>query len=167
VQGGIQAVQLHAFRCRDGAMKKKTKRQTQNEQPKEVQWQPLSSLPLIAQLIDEGVTDAEIQEQLLIEGKEKPHVFDDELIRRIKKVHTEKLEFVDIYLQQIERWKKETLTMEEHFEIQRLSKECGRMKLLAMSILSLADQIGKQTIDKILAMDDAELGLRFLLGEIK
>ncbi|MBS3904831.1 MAG: hypothetical protein KGZ39_05850 [Simkania sp.] len=147
-------------------MKKKTKRQTQNEQ-QEVQWHPLSSLPLIAHLIDEGVADAEMQESLLEEGKEKPHVFDDEMIRRIKKVHTEKLEFIDIYLEQMERWKKETLTMDEHFEIQRLSKECGRMKLLVMSILSLAEQIGTKTIDKILSMDDAELGLRFLLGEIK
>lgn len=132
-----------------------------------MQWQPLSRLPLIAELIDGGVTDAEIQEQLLVEGAEKPHVFDDELIKRIKKVHTEKLEFVDLYLQQIERWKTETLTMDEHFELTRLVKQCERMKDLVASILALADEIGKQTIDKILSMDDAELGLRFLMGEIK
>lgn len=167
MQGGIQAVQLHAFQRRCSAMKKKTKRQTQNEQPKEVQWQPLSSLPLIAQLIDEGVADAETQEALLEEGKERPHVFDDDMIRRIKKVHTEKLEFIDIYLQQIERWKKETLTVDEHFELTRLSRQCECMKELVTSILALAEEIGKQTIDKILSMDDAELGLRFLLGEIK
>lgn len=148
-------------------MKKKTKRQTQNEQPQEVQWQPLSRLPLISQIIDEGVADAKNQLRLLEEGKEKPHVFDDDMIRRIKKVHEDKLEFVDIYLQQIERWKKETLTMEEHFELNHLSKQCERMKVLVPSILALTEEIGKQTIDKILAMDDAELGLRFLLGEIK
>ena len=149
-------------------MKKKSKRQTQNsEEQREINWQPLSSLPLIAHLIDEGVADAEIQERLLEEGEDKPHVFDDDMIRRIKKLYEEKLQFADIYLEQIERWKKETLTMDEHFELQRLNKECERTKLLAKSVLTLADQIGKQTIDKILAMDDAELGLRFLMGEIK
>lgn len=166
-EADLLGVKLLAFRCRSGAVKKKTKRQTQNDQPKEINWQPLSNLPLIVQLIDEGVADAETQEALLEEGKERPHVFDSEMIRRIKKLHTEKLEFVDIYLEQIERWKKETLTMDEHFELARLSKQCGRLKVLIASILELSEQIGKQTIDKILSMDDAELGLRFLMGEIK
>ncbi|MBA3992555.1 MAG: hypothetical protein C0469_03440 [Cyanobacteria bacterium DS2.3.42] len=148
-------------------MKKKTKRQTQDEQSKEVQWQPLSRLPLISQIIDEGVADAKNQLRLLEEGKEKPHVFDDALVERIKELHVDKLAFVDIYLQQIERWKTETLTMEEHFELNHLSKQCERMKVLVTSILALAEEIGKQTIDKIIAMDDAGLGLRFLLGEIK
>lgn len=151
-------------------MKKKTqkqKQQRQNPPQEEVIWQPLSRLPLVSQIIDEGVTDAENQLRLLEEGKEKPHVFDDAIVERIKKLHVDKLEFVDIYLQQIERWKKETLTMEEHFELNHLSKQCERMKVLVTSILALAEDIGKQTIDKIMAMDDAELGLRFLLGEIK
>lgn len=148
-------------------MKRKSKRQTKDEQSQEVQWQPLNRLPLISQIIDEGVADAENQLRLLEEGKEKPHVFDDALVERIKKLHVDKLEFVDIYLQQIERWKKETLTMEEHFELNHMSKQCERLKELVTSILALAEEIGKQTIDKIIAMDDAELGLRFLLGEIK
>jgi len=133
----------------------------------EVIWQPLSSLPLIAQIIDEGVTDAENQLRLLEEGKEKPHVFDDALVARIKNLHNSKLEFVDIYLEQIERWKKETLTMDQHFELMRLVQQSNRLKVLVTSILALADVIGEKTINKIMAMDDAELGLRFLLGEIK
>jgi len=132
-----------------------------------VQWQPLSRLPLVSQIIDEGVTDAENQLRLLEEGKEKPHVFDDALVERIKKLHVDKLEFVDIYIEQIERWKTETLTMEEHFELNHMTKQCKRMKVLVPEILALAQEIGKQTIDKIIEMDDAELGLRFLLGEIK
>ena len=132
-----------------------------------MQWQPLSRLPLVSQIIDEGVTDAENQLRLLEEGKEKPHVFDDALVERIKKLHVDKLEFVDIYIEQIEHWKTETLTMEEHFELNHMTKQCKRMKVLVPEILALAQEIGKQTIDKIIEMDDAELGLRFLLGEIK
>jgi hypothetical protein len=149
-------------------MKKQNKKpQRQNPPMEEVIWQPLSSLPLIAQIIDEGVTDAENQLRLLEEGKEKPHVFDDALVARIKNLHNSKLEFVDIYLEQIERWKKETLTMDQHFELMRLVQQSNRLKVLVTSILALADVIGEKTINKIMAMDDAELGLRFLLGEIK
>jgi len=147
--------------------KQKKKPQRQNPPMEEVIWQPLSSLPLIAQIIDEGVTDAENQLRLLEEGKEKPHVFDDALVARIKNLHNSKLEFVDIYLEQIERWKKETLTMDQHFELMRLVQQSNRLKVLVTSILAIADEIDTQTIDKIMAMDDAELGLRFLLGEIK
>ncbi len=148
-------------------MKKQNKKpQRQNPPQEEVIWQPLSSLPLIAQIIDEGVTDAENQLRLLEEGKEKPYVFDDALVVRIKNLHNSKLEFVDIYLEQIERWKKETLTMEQHFELMRLVQQSNRLKVLVTSILALADEIGEKTIDKIMDMDDAELGLKFLLGEI-
>src|SRR5271166_6118246 len=34
-----------------------------------------------------------------------PHVLDDATIDRSKQVHTEQLEFVDIYAQQISRWR--------------------------------------------------------------
>lgn len=145
-------------------MKKKKPQQTQ---PQKVIWQPLSRLPLIAQIIDDGVEDAGNQHRLLVEGKEKPHVFDDALVERIEKLYSEKLEFAGIYAEQIERWKKETLTIDQHFELQRLIKQVERQKELSISVLALVKEIEKSTIDKIMNMDDAELGLRFLLGEIK
>lgn len=142
------------------------KKQAQQPQAQEVIWQPLSRLPLIAEIIDEGVKDARNQELLLIEGKEKPYVFDDALVERIKKLYVEKLEFIDIYMEQIERWRKETLSTDEHFELTRLTRQCERLKVLTISILVRAEEIGKGTIDKILDMDDAELAMKFLLGEI-
>jgi len=144
----------------------KKKKQRQDKPAQEITWHPLSSLPLIARLIDDGVRDAESQEKLLLEGKDKPYVFDDDMVRRIKRVHSEKLDFINIYLEQIERWKKETLTMDQNFELMRLIKQCERLKVLTTSILDLAEEIGKATIDKIMDMDDAEVGLRFLLGEL-
>lgn len=56
------------------------KKQTRKPQAQEVDWQPLSRLPLIAEIIDEGVRDAEKQELLLMEGTFKTHLFDDALI---------------------------------------------------------------------------------------
>jgi hypothetical protein len=144
----------------------KKKKQAQKPQTNEIIWQPLSRLPLIAHIIDESVIDAENQQKLLIEGREKPHVFDDALVDRIKYLYIEKLQFIDIYFAQIERWKKETLTTDEDFELARLAKQCERLKPLVNSILALAEEIGTQTIDKILGMDDAELALKVLLGEI-
>ena len=81
------------------------KKQARKPQAQDVNWQPLSRLPLITKIIDEGVKDAKNQELLLIEGKEKPYVFDDALVQRIKNLYVEKLEFIDIYMEQIERWR--------------------------------------------------------------
>lgn len=156
----------HFFRW--SVMPKKQRKPKQEKPEQEVSRQPLSRLPLIAHLIDEGVKDAENQHRLLEEGKEKPHVFDDALISRVQRLYDEKLEFAGIYAEQLERWKKtETLTMDEHFEIQRLAVQVKRMDELSSLVLSLAEEIEKGTIDKIMEMDDAELGLRFLLGDLK
>jgi hypothetical protein len=132
----------------------------------EVQWHPLSRLPLIAQLIDEGVKDANTQHDLLLQGEKKPYLFDDETIDRIILVYLETLDFVEIYQEQLDRWKKEKLTKKQDAELVRLVEQCRYLKVLAMAILAMADQIAAATIDKIIGMDEAELALKVLLGEI-
>ena len=50
------------------------------------EWQPIERLPLIAEMIDGYLADAQEQEQTLREAKQRPHVFDDALVDRIDKV---------------------------------------------------------------------------------
>ena len=93
-------------------------------------------------------------------------MLDDALLNRIKNLYVEKLEFIDIYMAQIERWRKETTGTETHFELTRLNRQCERLRVLTVSILVRAEEIANTTIEKIIDMDDAELALKFLLGEI-
>ena len=67
-----------------------------------VNWQSISKMPLIASMIDGALSDTRDHIETLT--KTRTHVLDDATIDR---VHNEQLEFVDIYTQQIRRWRTE------------------------------------------------------------
>ena len=48
----------------------------------QINWQPISSLALIASLVDGGLDSAEEQHQLFLEVVPKPHVLDDYTVKR-------------------------------------------------------------------------------------
>jgi hypothetical protein len=73
-----------------------------------VNWQPITEMPLIAGMIDGALHDTRDHLGTLTEARAKPHVLDDATIDRVKRVHDEQLEFVDIYAQQIQRWRAKT-----------------------------------------------------------
>jgi hypothetical protein len=132
----------------------------------EIQWHPVSRLPLISQVIDNNVMTVKSQHDLLVEGQDKPYLFDDETIDRIIIAELETLEFVEIYTEQLGRWQKEKLTKKQQAEVARLLEQSQYLKRLATAILSMADSIAAATIDQIIALDEAELALKVLLGEI-
>jgi hypothetical protein len=72
-----------------------------------VHWQPISQMPLIASMIDDSLGDTRKHLETLTEARARPHVLDDATIDRVEQVHTEQMEFVDIYTQQIARWRTE------------------------------------------------------------
>jgi hypothetical protein len=69
----------------------------------QVNWQPISQMPLISSMIDTSLNDTRKHLDTLSKAKDRPHVLDDATIDRIEQVHTEQMEFVDIYTQQIGR----------------------------------------------------------------
>ena len=58
----------------------------------EPSWQPISMLPTIASLIDEGLRDAREHYATLLEARPKAYVLDDATIARTKRVNREGLE---------------------------------------------------------------------------
>ena len=73
-----------------------------------VTWQPLSLLPLIADLIDDAVADSRKHIGTLTEVRTKPHVFDDATVDRIERVFGEQLHLVEIYGEQLRRCGRKT-----------------------------------------------------------
>lgn len=132
----------------------------------EIQWHEISRLPLIAQLIDGNAEDVKRQHDLLVEGQDRPYLFDEETIDRVIMAHLETLDFVEIYIEQLGRWQKEKLTKKQQVEIARLQEQSQYLKRLTTAVLSQADSIADATIDQIIGIDEAELGLKVLLGEI-
>jgi hypothetical protein len=133
----------------------------------EPHWQPLSALPLIAPLIREMLKDTDEQYQTLREAEEKPHALDDALVDRVIRVYTDQAENVDIFEEQLARWKKEELTAAQEQEIDQLKESLQQLRELETQILSLAEKLKEGTIDSILRKSDVELALEFLSGKRK
>ena len=128
------------------------------------EWQPIERLPLIAEMIDGYVADAQEQEQTLREAKQRPHVFDDALVDRIDKVYGDALEMTGLFEQQLRRWRNSGLTVDQKQEVARLEGQVLCLRRGLTAILALAAEIRQGTIDRIMDKSDLELGLEVLLG---
>jgi hypothetical protein len=134
-----------------------------SEQPN---WQPISQLPLIAGLIDGGVEEAAAQREILTKARMRPHLLDDATLDRIDQVYGEQQQRLGFCEEQLRRWWQDHHTPAEEREIGRLAEEIERLKPLLAEILALSAEIRTGTIDRILEISDAELGLKALLGQL-
>jgi len=94
-------------------------------------------------------------------------LLDDYTVNRVKKVFTDQQKDLWLFEEQLTRWKSGKLTGEQRVEIERLVGQMKKLREQITMILALADQLGKGTIEKVMAKSDAELGLEFLLNPEK
>lgn len=132
---------------------------------KQVNWQSISQMPLIASMIDNALADTREHHDTLSEARARPHLLDDATIDRIEQVHSEQMEFVDIYTQQIRRWRTETLSASQTHELDHMEKQNQQLRAVTKDVLELALELRKGTIERVLGMSDLELGLQALLGK--
>ncbi len=74
------------------------------------------------------------------------------------------MEFIDLYEQQIRRWRTETPSAAQNSELKRIEKENLELRTATADVLALAPELRKGSIDRILEMSDLEIGLQTLLG---
>ena len=130
-----------------------------------VNWQPINQMPLIARMIDGALSDTKDHLQTLTAAQAQPHVLDDATVGRSVRVHTEQLEFVDIYDRQLQRWQAERPSAAQKRELDRLEKQNRCLREVTMDVLATAGELRKGTINRIIAKSDLELGLAALLGQ--
>ena len=90
-----------------------------------VNWQPIGQMPLIASMIDGALDDTSKHLQTLTGARTQPHVLDDATIDRVEQVHTEQMDFIDIYTQQISRWRAEKPSPSQIRELDRMGRRTG------------------------------------------
>jgi hypothetical protein len=125
-------------------------------------WHPIAALPVIASVIDGQLTGAEEQHRLLLQAR--PGSLDDATVERVVRVFTEEVAFLDIYEQQLDRWRTGPLTASQLPEVQRLGGQVARNREVATAILAFAEGLTTMTIEAILQKGALELGLEFLAG---
>ena len=130
-------------------------------------WQPLSMLPMMADMVSGMLDEVNTQLQTLRQAQEKPHVLDDYTVGRVLKVYGEQQDFLWVYEAQLERWQQETLTTTQRQETEQMGQQLAQLKPGLIAILEIANDLKGQTIESVLAKSDEELALDMLLGKIK
>jgi hypothetical protein len=129
-------------------------------------WQPITALPLIAAMIDDGLKNAEDHLRTLEESRERPHRLDDATVARVIEVFGADAEYHWLFEQQLARWKKDHLTPAQAGEVTRLTAQLEKHRTVVASIPSLAEYLKTRTIESILRKDDIELGIEVLSGKL-
>jgi len=130
----------------------------------QVNWQPISQMPLIGGMIDTSLNDTREHLGTLSKAKDRPHVLDDATIDRVEQVHGEQMDYVEIYAQQISRWRNEKPSAAQSRELDRMDEQNQQLRGVTAEVLALASELRKGTIERVLGMSDLELGLQYLLG---
>jgi|APSaa5957512622_1039677.scaffolds.fasta_scaffold274293_1 hypothetical protein len=126
----------------------------------------INQLELFSNMIDDLLDNSEEQYNSISPALDKPHVLDDYTIERIYKVVGESKEFIPYYKNQLNLWLRQKITIAQLKEVKRLQLQLKKTEKLIDKILSMTDKLKHNTIEKVLAKDDAELGLEFLLEKM-
>jgi hypothetical protein len=130
-------------------------------------WQYISFLPQIAEMIDGMLASAQEVIGSLEQARTKPHVMDDYTLGRVREVYGTQLNDLWLYEEQLSRWTKDSPTERQRREIGRLTDQLNALRQVLTLCLALVDEMKDGTIDKILAKDDVELAIEFLMGKRK
>ena len=123
-------------------------------------WQPISFLPNIAEMID-GMLEAVIENQKLL-GKAEPASLDKATVSRVMRVYTTQRDDLWLYEQQLAVWEEPPPPPAQMLEIDRLKKQLGELKSGLEEILAMKSDLEKMTIEHLLGKSHLELGLDYL-----
>jgi hypothetical protein len=82
-------------------------------------------------------------------GAPRNPLFHDATIDRVERVHREQLEFVDIYAEQLRRWRDHGPSAAQRQELDRLEEKNRLLRQVTTDVLTLATELRKGTIDRI------------------
>ena len=132
-------------------------------QTDEIHWQPIDKMPLIAGMIDGSLEDTREHLATLTEARPRPHVLDDATLDRSERVHREQAQFVAIYAQQIGRWRGAGPSAVQMHELNRMEEQNRHLGAVTEEVLALVIELRQGSIDRVMGLSDAELGLQALL----
>ncbi|GEM49463.1 hypothetical protein [Deinococcus cellulosilyticus] len=137
------------------------------ENREEVNVIPLSQMGMIQAMLTEELAGTREQLGTLTEALDRPHVLNDEIIARVKKVYTDQQGMLYAYEITLERWKALTLTPAQLQRVQTMEGQLKDLTAVTAQVLELADKLSEGTINKVLGMSDLEVALLYLSQQKK
>lgn len=126
------------------------------------QWQPIAKLPSLAQHIDGWRAAVEEQYDTLQPARDRPYSLDDYTVGRVIQVFTTQRDDLWLFDEQVRRWRSGPLTPAQQREVERLMRQMRFIRQTITAVLALADDLKEETIEKLLAKSDLEVGIETL-----
>ena len=130
-------------------------------------WQPLSMLPMMTDMVSGMLDEVNTQLQSLRAAQERPHVLDDYTVGRVLKVYGEQQDFLWVYEGQLAQWRKESLSATQRQQSEQMATQLSQLKPGLSEILEIAGELKGKTIESVLGKSDEELALEILSGQRK
>jgi hypothetical protein len=118
--------------------------------------QPLSILPVVAEIIRGEYDSMEELYYSLKDAQERPYLLDDECIRRTVHLCHNQAELLPVSREQVLHWLASSPGTEERNVLQHLLTVLQQHETLIPLILMLTEALEGDTIDAMLRMDDEE-----------
>lgn len=115
---------------------------------KEINWQPLSMIPVYAEMISKILDSSKLQLGM-IQIKDHP-LLNDDLISHILESQEEQQELIPACLKQCTKWGKEELSEKQSNWISEIKKNVSSLSLISKEIMSIVKSKGKNKIDSVL-----------------
>ena len=132
----------------------------------QITWQPVSAVPMLTALVDGGIELATDQLDTLREARPpSQHVLDDATVGHVIRVYKTTRTDLAMFAEQGQRWLAEQLNARQRRDVEHYVAQVARERQLVEDILTLADELGEVTIERVLAKSDFEVGLMALPWE--
>jgi len=133
---------------------------------KERIWYSLSDIFVIKINLINFLTDVKKQYQTFLKAKDNPYSVDDALIDEMYKSVVQQSKDIKLYDEQVQKWLIEATKISDKKEIEKLRKIVTELYEINKKLLDICDYLKDKTIDSIMNMDDFELGLQALTGDM-
>lgn len=126
----------------------------------------LNMLPIYVEISSGQLDSSKEQLTNLEKAKDKPHILDDETIERIIKLHCSQNEDNWVFFEQCKKWRDASPSDEQLAQIAEVEKNTSKLESINNEVIKLAESFKGKTIDDVMAKDDAQLGLEWLLNSL-
>jgi len=133
---------------------------------KERIWYSLSDIFVIKINLINFLTDVKKQYKTFLKAKDNPYSVDDALIDEMYKSVVQQSKDIKLYDEQVQKWLIEVTKISDKKEIEKLRKIVSELYEINKKLLDICDYLKDKTIDSIMNMDDFELGLQALTGDM-
>jgi hypothetical protein len=128
-------------------------------------WREINDLPMLADVVTQGIDHTEAQIELFEQARPKPYVLDDATLDRARAAFTTQREDLWYFEEQTRRWSRQALSEAQRIEVDALDAANRRLRERTEATLALIEELAAGTIEKTMAKSDFQLGLEALLDD--